>query len=1703
MSNIFGNLVLTIVLLGLLAAVVFVMNFAAAPEQKILGVEGVEDPDYARYVEQIDTESIEASLREIGQFGSRYTASPGEARTREHIQRRLQAAGFEVMLQPVRVTVPVVKEATLLDADGQPIEDISVHPLPANWFRTPTTPPDGITGEVLRGERGLAREFEGENVQNSLIMLPLGRPWDTVAQMGAAAVLYFEEEEKYVQSQWEHHLRASFNIPRVLVRGDTDALEGRKVTLKVRVDHEPKWTFNVIGMLRPDIESNDLAILQTYYDAYSYTSDLAPGASQTVGPATLLTIADQLAASKQDLRRPMMVLFTAAHGQGIAGARRFAHVVGRRTQRGEALRAVEQRLEALSQRAQRLQAAMQVAQDEAYWSVKGQAEENDYWRNRNDSVRETFKAEIKRVFDRMLLDATEALEQSRLKWIRAGSPVTKTEAGEEDHPLFNSYQSLQQNQRVVRGLGSTPLGELKELPDQRSLAMETYNLLERLENRFSEQIDHNQQLKRQAEAEIKLARTLAPYERLMMLTLDLSLGGDRLGLAPGDGNESQACQPADSEMMSQFRLAATELNKVDPQRDYERNATGQTRLQNLIRGARINAFPYIASTQVGRWYYGSAPMLAAGHTALAIGNHADRRFLGSPHDTFDRAFDDPETKSQTLDNLLINTRLLAAMAEQIGRGHARVVPIDFRPNMVSISGQAVSKIGDSLVADHPMGGAVVRFDAKPKNSLFGSMPPGVGHALRETADGDGYFDLVGVSPNFFGSMWSRAMYLDGAVIDQTTGQVRWTLNQPDAAADGQYSVVGVPVEQLAMGKATLVLFRGEPMEVFPMPDPNTLRPYAGVDFLNPATAALPQEYKIESAGGGGMMVCYTPLGERLIFTFKKGATDNPNLLVVRAFALNAPKPETDDSPRQMPFFDAADGYAPDLMSRLINVEFDAAWSMAVVNNHRVQRQTRNGLADRMQQEFTAKGVNLAEEAIQLADQGRVVDGKLKALESLAYSQLAYPQTRKNTADAILGIVVFLFLAIPFVIFLEKLLIGSPDIRVQLTWVGLFFLLFFVALRFTHPAYELVRSPLIILLGFVSLALALMVGVFVAGKFSKNVGEFYRRSQQQVVAADVSRAGAAATAFNLGLNNLRRRPMRTGLTVATLVLITFVMICFTSVRSNVVQVDVEMGAAPYEGLLIREPDFSDVKQAVAPLDELYGRQHLVAPRAWGGNFIAAANEVPELAEFDIIRTRDDGGAFEATVNGVLGIDVKERQITGIDKTFTVMHRWFEDNADEVCFIPQRVFAELGLTEEQVRAGEAEVEISNREYIVAGVFDEEQMNALFGLDGQTLMPMNIISMADELQRLARGGEEQADLESMDVDRLPAESVVITPREAMPTSARVASVAVAFTGVEEYSERRELIDSYLERSGQKAYYGLEDRAYFGGRLRRGSLRGLIDLILPIIIAALTVLNTMHGSVYERRSELYVFNAVGLSPRHILWLFLAEALVYAVVGVVGGYLVAQGVGALINNLDLLAGLTMNYSSLSGIVVALVIILVVIVSAMFPARMASRLAAPAESMTRHRESSEQGVMELELPFTFNKRDRVAIIPYFMTWFEGYGEGSAGDFFCSPPEAGIRVSDDGNAEPYVRTQAWLKPYDLGVSQTVDLAVHRDPETGDNVARVLMQRESGDVDSWERCVHRFIGHLRKRLLTWRGVTDEDRARLLEQGRDLLDPQRSEA
>ena len=385
-----------------------------------------------------------------------------------------------------------------------------------------------------------------------------------------------------------------------------------------------------------------------------------------------------------------------------------------------------------------------------------------------------------------------------------------------------------------------------------------------------------------------------------------------------------------------------------------------------------------------------------------------------------------------------------------------------------------------------------------------------------------------------------------------------------------------------------------------------------------------------------------------------------------------------------------------------------------------------------------------------------------------------------------------------------------------------------------------------------------------------------------------------------------------------------------------------------------------------------------------------------------------------------------------------------------------------------------------------------------DGRDLLPFDAETLANT--RLAPGGLVIADETDA---RVEAADIFLGINGQLTTDSRgirTVSAAVDMGAVPYAAARREIL-SYMERSGEECHYALDGTAFVGRRARTRTAAGLLDLLIPLVIAALTVLNTMKGSVYERRGEIYVYNAVGIAPRYIFFMFVAEALVYSVVGAVLGYVLSQGVGRLLTVLGLTGGVSMNFTSVTCIHASIAIAAATLLSTWFPARTAMDIAKPADNAGWTLPAPDaDDRLSFFLPFTFTHDDRIAVLAFFHRYFDGFGEGSAGSFFASAPSLKVadRLDDlaDGAYIPALEVRVWLKPFDLGVSQRLEIELGTDPDTREYIAKIVLSRLSGTRDAWLRLNRPFVTLLRRQFLHWRAVGDEQKDELFAEAETLL-------
>jgi hypothetical protein len=293
---------------------------------------------------------------------------------------------------------------------------------------------------------------------------------------------------------------------------------------------------------------------------------------------------------------------------------------------------------------------------------------------------------------------------------------------------------------------------------------------------------------------------------------------------------------------------------------------------------------------------------------------------------------------------------------------------------------------------------------------------------------------------------------------------------------------------------------------------------------------------------------------------------------------------------------------------------------------------------------------------------------------------------------------------------------------------------------------------------------------------------------------------------------------------------------------------------------------------------------------------------------------------------------------------------------------------------------------------------------------------------------------------------------------------------------------------------FVGRGKDAYLYSAIGMTSFSGMGNLFIPILIASLIVLNTMLGAVYERVREIGIYSSVGLAPIHIAFLFLAEACVYAIVGAVFGYLFGQAVATILVKFNLLAGLTLNYSSMSTVMATIIVMLVVIGSTLYPAIKAGRMAVPDIERKWKLPEPDGDFWQFSLPFTVLSEESLGLNIFMRDYFEAHSDESASDFYTD--QITFNRTTEGEEDTFsIGMMVWLAPYDLGVSQKVELVTVPIGGEEEDLYRIGLNvtRESGEIASWKRVNRRFLNLVRKQLLIWRTFSHEVRGEFHDRGR----------
>ncbi|PTY06813.1 hypothetical protein DB346_00720 [Verrucomicrobia bacterium LW23] len=758
----------------------------------------------------------------------------------------------------------------------------------------------------------------------------------------------------------------------------------------------------------------------------------------------------------------------------------------------------------------------------------------------------------------------------------------------------------------------------------------------------------------------------------------------------------------------------------------------------------------------------------------------------------------------------------------------------------------------------------------------------------------------------------------------------------------------------------------------------------------------------------------------------------------------------------------------------------------LLNESRLAILRAKGVSDAAMETLHAR----AGRALEQADATEVVAERESWFgQSLQVSRRVYPQVRAAMNDLVHAVVFLLILTIFFAFAMERLLLASSAVYSRIGGFAAIFMVTFLALYVMHPGFAIAPTPIIIFLAFAIMLLSGLVIFILLRRFSDELKAMQGQSET-VHNLSMSHMGTMLAAVNMGMSTMRRRPTRTFLTTLTVVLLTFTILCFASFNSGVGLHTAYQGvpaATTRETAFTRHLGYQAVPASVLTvLSASVPSGSVIAPQWWLVRSTASA------PPFSVGVTPDPAGKSPAWMDAIMGVTGSE------------LRAWPElaaalegGNAEEKAatlarggvFLPAAVRDKLGL-----KPGDP-IQLHGRSMVFAGVFNEAALQNLRRLDGRSILPVDFTTASASAANPGMqvdAAEQSEEMAERDFVRLGAGQIAIAgAAQVRSMLGELYVISIYGPDVVKEKEAARLAAVTPLPLWARGAQGVDRLLY----AQKSELQGGMELLIPILLGGLIIFGTLLGSISDREKEIYTFSALGLSPTHVGFLFFSEAAVYAVVGGMGGQLLAQAVACIasvLSKLGYMQAPAISYSSGNAMFATLVVMLTVIVSAAYPAWRASRSANPGVKRGWVLPKPDGDSFTMTFPFTVSEYDITGVVAFLAEHFEAHKDAGLGVFAARD----VRIGRDAEKGCLVLSSHFaLAPFDLGVSQQFRLMAVPSEIPGVDEVVIRAQRESGTPQDWMRANRAFVQDLRRQFLLWRtlapAAVESYRMRALQQ------------
>ncbi|WP_136809688.1 FtsX-like permease family protein [Desulfosediminicola flagellatus] len=1047
----------------------------------------------------------------------------------------------------------------------------------------------------------------------------------------------------------------------------------------------------------------------------------------------------------------------------------------------------------------------------------------------------------------------------------------------------------------------------------------------------------------------------------------------------------------------------------------------------------------------------------AGFIGISLATTGDSRPLwGTPWDTADQV-DYANARQQAL----LATDLIRALsfAPKLNTGKFP------RDGLASASGRTNLLLQGELFADYPAAGTTI-LAYQGLNRFYATVDRHGRFFIRGIADKKNVLDKL---------------IIEGYKFDNVTGRVNWAIDKQETGK----SNYRLKMLRKSM-KTDLVMFSCKETTVFDLLEPRNFNYMTKLQLYDGRRDASPQHYwysRIDTRKSNISSVYLEP-GARLKMTLS-------DTVLTRKMLLTNAKAE---KPMGV-------GYPVNSYNALYNTTFlaaDDAWNLL---GPRIKNLESHGIFDEKIHSLKERGLTALKTSRDAFSALNYSTAREAAAEALALASRVYVQVEKTQKDVLFGVLFYIALFIPFAFCMERFLFNFASIYKRILGFSLILFVLIAIIYQVHPAFQLTYSPMVVILAFFIIGLSLMVTLIIFFRFEEEMALLQQKASHKRP-DEISRWKAFLAAFFLGVSNLRRRRLRTILTCSTLIILTFTIMSFTTIKSNRQENRLLFQqTAPYAGLLLKNLNWQSLPtQATDILINSMQTIERPAPRIW------LESDTPS----DTIAAPVSSKNGREVLQGLIGLSANEPYVTGLDSILTA-GRWFKEEDRHAIILEEQMANRLGVDPNN----DNQVFLWGEEYTVIGLFNSQTLDTTVDLDGEPLTPVTFpeeagTEMSEAEQEALESGEDIRSIQSR-YRHIPGSQIAIVPAQTLQAAGgNLKNVAVR---PDDPSSLRDIASQLTDRFSLVIFTGEHDGVWLYNVSDTLNYSGVPNILIPLLISILIVLNTMISSVYERKGEIAVYTSVGLAPSHVAFLFVAEALALAVISVVIGYVIAQVSAALFSSTRLWDGITVNYSSMAGVAAMLLVILVVLVSVIYPAKVAARIAIPDVNRTFTLPKPVNNSITVTLPFLMKYQENESIAGFIYQYFTGHQDISHGVFSTGPVDVifscstvdeiskllrNANTSDDLHCL-HLRANVWLAPFDFGIMQTVDVQFCPAQEGKDYLSiKVTLNRKSGEAGIWHRINTVFLHEFRKQLLIWRSLDDATHHELTEAFKKVAAP-----